>query len=515
MMKQSVLLFFLSIFFLSSCTTTQPSVTQAPPFEITILHLNDVYEIAPLEGGKTGGLARVASVKKDLVSENPNTIAVLAGDFLSPSLIGTLKKENGERIAGQQMIETLNEMGLDYATFGNHEFDLPSGSLLQKRIDQSTFEWAVCNAYRADQGNKEVFTQMVNGERQPIPKYIIREFTDAAGRKIRVGIIGVLLPFNKADYVAYDPVTESFRQTYEAIKGQTDFVVALTHLNVEDDLKLAAEVPGVLLFMGGHDHVNMNHYVEETIIAKADANAKSAYVHRISYHPVSKVAKVRSSLMPITDKITGDPATEKVVARWQNQVDAIMESQGYQPSEEVMYAETPLECKEVDIRSRPTNFGALTVQAMSAAWPGASLSVINSGSMRLDDNIQGTVTQYDLLRTFPFGGGIVKMELPGNVLQKLLEVGTFTNLGSGGYLQIHRATRVNGQWMLEDEPISAVKQYEVILPKFVAMGKEDNLEFLADFKFEESASFTMDGKTVHNDIRDIVIAYMKSLDSGK
>nr|HMQ64009.1 bifunctional metallophosphatase/5'-nucleotidase [Flavilitoribacter sp.] len=181
----------------------------------TILQLNDVYEIAPLEGGKAGGLARVATVKKELLAENPNTIAVIAGDFLSPSFIGTLKMKDGERIAGLQMVETLNAMGLDYATFGNHEFDLKDADLLQKRIDQSHFKFVCSNAFRVDNGERRPFTQ----NKTPIPPYILREFTSPGGKKVTVGLTGVVLPFNKADYAAYGDVTESFRAAVNAMKA--------------------------------------------------------------------------------------------------------------------------------------------------------------------------------------------------------------------------------------------------------------------------------------------------------
>ena len=36
------------------------------PQALTIVHFNDVYEIGPVEGGRVGGLARVATVIKDL-----------------------------------------------------------------------------------------------------------------------------------------------------------------------------------------------------------------------------------------------------------------------------------------------------------------------------------------------------------------------------------------------------------------------------------------------------------------
>ena len=67
------------------------------------VQLNDVYEIAPLGGGAYGGMARVAYLADSLKRENPNTFLVLAGDFLNPSLLATLKYQ-GERIKGRQMV---------------------------------------------------------------------------------------------------------------------------------------------------------------------------------------------------------------------------------------------------------------------------------------------------------------------------------------------------------------------------------------------------------------------------
>lgn len=510
---RSLLWLFSLLLLTSACNTTQTGFVdpKASNIEFTILQINDVYEISPLEGGKAGGLARVATVKKELLRENPNTIAAIAGDFLSPSLIGTLKQENGEKIAGLQMVETLNAMGLDYATFGNHEFDLSDPDLLQKRINQSQFEYTVCNAQRADGGSLRPFVQVVKGQERPIPEYIIREFRNARGDVVRVGIIGVLLPFNQKEYVSYKPVVQAFKETYEKVKAQTDVVIALTHLAVEDDQALAAEVPGVLIFLGGHDHTHMNHYVENTIITKADANAKTAYIHRVTFNLASGFARVRSSLKQIDDSIPDDPATMAVVEKWQGEVDKLMRGMGYVPDEQVYFAKEPLECKEVDIRSRPTNYGRLTVEAFEAAWPGADLYLINSGSMRMDDDIQGAVTQYDVLRTFPFGGPITHMELPGNILEKALDIGLVTNRTEGGYFQVKNVENVNGKWHINGQPINVGKKYSVVLPEFVASGKEGNLGFLKDFKYEKREQFTINGKQVRNDIRDLVIGYMKGL----
>src|SRR5438067_13719347 len=86
--------------------------------EINLIQVNDIYEIAPVAGGKQGGMARIATLKKQYKSLNPNTYLVIAGDFISPSVYNSLQY-NGQRIRGAQMIESMNAAGMDMAVFGN------------------------------------------------------------------------------------------------------------------------------------------------------------------------------------------------------------------------------------------------------------------------------------------------------------------------------------------------------------------------------------------------------------
>ena len=118
-MKQiKSILYFLAITLLWSCNKDDGKI------DFTFLQVNDVYEIAPIQGGKFGGMARVETVHQDLLKENPNIMLVMAGDFLNPSLLGTIKVD-GERLRGKQMVEVMNAMNFDLVAFGNHEFDLP------------------------------------------------------------------------------------------------------------------------------------------------------------------------------------------------------------------------------------------------------------------------------------------------------------------------------------------------------------------------------------------------------
>ncbi|NUO02125.1 MAG: bifunctional metallophosphatase/5'-nucleotidase [Saprospiraceae bacterium] len=502
--------FYILLFVLlfSACQTPQQGFLTRMPIEVTFLQLNDVYEIAPLEGGKAGGLARVATVVKELERENPNTIAILSGDFLSPSFIGSLKMENGDRIAGLQMVETLNAAGLDYVTFGNHEFDNKDPLLLKKRMDASQFIYTCCNVQEVKNGQKGPFMQLRDGKEQPVPEYVIREFSNLKGDVFRIGIIGVLLPFAKQDFVHYLPVFETFQATLQKLRPQVDVVVALTHLNIEDDEKLAAAAPGVLLFMGGHDHNNMSRFVESTVITKADANAKTVYIHRITFNPGSKTSTLRSSLKTIDDRIEEDAATKAVVDKWQAYANKSMANMGYTPTRVLMHAETPLECTETAIRTRPTNYGKLAAEAFATAWPGADAYVLNSGSMRVDDNLSGDITEYDVLRTFPFAGSIVKVDLPGDVLKQVLDIGLMKNRGEGGYFQTAQIQDRGDQWQINGEILRSDRRYSVVMPKFLAEGNENNLGMLKNYPFQEVPAFAIKGGTLKNDVRDIVMYHM-------
>ena len=287
LLKRLSLLFLLLGLF--TCSYYRPVSQEVTQVEFIVLQLNDVYEIGPLEGGKAGGLARVATVRKELLRENPNVITIMAGDFLSPSFVGTLKFTNEEgkqeKIAGLQMIETLNAMGLDYATFGNHEFDLSDADLLEKRIAQSKFKYTVCNARKIEGDSMRPFNQGAD----PVPEYVVRSMQNKTGDSFRLGLFGVVLPFAQQDYLHYDNVTESFRKTYEVVKQNSELQIAITHQNLDEDLQLAADVPGVPLFIGGHEHANLSRYVGKTVITKADANAKTVYIHRIKYDNRSKM----------------------------------------------------------------------------------------------------------------------------------------------------------------------------------------------------------------------------------
>src|SRR4028119_1654632 len=83
---------------------------QSNQVQVTVLHVNDVYQFTPVDNGLHGGLARLLTIKKQIKAENPNTIFTLGGDTISPSVESRTYK-------GAQMIDAWNAVGIDYAVF--------------------------------------------------------------------------------------------------------------------------------------------------------------------------------------------------------------------------------------------------------------------------------------------------------------------------------------------------------------------------------------------------------------
>ncbi|MBK9530819.1 MAG: bifunctional metallophosphatase/5'-nucleotidase [Chitinophagaceae bacterium] len=515
MKKLYLYLFLPALFFLHACSSTKPLAAGSDDgmIEITFIQVNDVYEIAPLDGGKSGGMARVATFKKEALLKNPNTYLVMAGDFLSPSVYNSLRHE-GNRIRGKQMVEAMNTAGFDLAIFGNHEFDIPAADL-QSRINESTFKWISSNTFQKKDNDMFPFVKQTASGPESFPETYIMHVKDADGTTARIGFIAVTLPFNKAAYVGYTDVFKAAQTAYDKIKDSCEAVIAITHQEMEDDIKLAKQIPGLAFIMGGHEHERHYAKIGYVYITKADANAKSAYTINLTVNKNRRMRKVEASLTDITDSIAFDPATDAVVKKWTSIANNNYASLGFDANKVALRSGEPLDGREAYIRSMPTNFTRLIVAAMEKASPEADAVIINSGSIRVDDVLQIPVTQYDVIRSLPYGGSIMEADMKGSLLVQVLNAG-IKNRGSGGFLQYSTSftkDSASGNWSLKNTAIDPAKVYKIALADFLLTGGESNLGFLTGKNpdIEKVYPVYTDAKDLRSDIRRAIIHYMEGL----
>ncbi len=494
----------------SSSKNTTSSITDDSKIDVVFLQINDVYEIAPVAGGKEGGMARVATLKKQYYKQNPNTFLVMAGDFLSPSIYNSLKY-NDKKIRGAQMIDCMNAAGMDFAVFGNHEFDITEAEL-QDRINESGFNWISSNTFHKTKNSVIPFERTTNGSKEAFPGRKIIVVHDEDGTAAKIGLIGLTINANKADYVSYADPFATAKMEYDALKDSVDAIIAITHQSEAEDIELAKQLPGLSAILGGHEHSGIYKKQGNTIITKAQSNARTAYVVNLHINKQKGTAKAKAASVKLDENVAIDSNTNRVVQHWKKIAEDNYATIGFDPKKELPYSGDPLDGRETETRTRSTNLTTLITAAMAAACPKADVVIFNAGSIRLDDIITPPVTQYDIIRSLPFGGGIREADMKGSLLLQVLQAG-LKNLNSGGFLQYQPVVydAASASFLLNSKPIDTAAIYRVAVTDFLLNGKESNLSFLNE-KNPEVLKVYPTEIAVSDARSDIRLAVMKFLE---
>ena len=350
---------------------------------------------------------------------------------------------------------------------------------------------------------------MVDRDLKPFPGVVasrVLTLRDDRGRELRLGLFGLTVNSNQKDYVRYIDPFEAAATQVANLRGKVDVLVALTHLPAAEDIILAGSVPGIDLILGGHEHENLQLWRGPGFVPifKADANARTVYVHHVSFDPKTRKVTVRSELLRVTDQIKEDPETAALVAHWQEMGFKAFRSEGFAPEQVVAQMPFFLDGLESSVRNRATSLTQLIGEAYLEAVPGAELSVYNSGSVRVDDILPpGPLTQYDLIRVLPFGGQVCEATVRGDVLRRLLDQG-LANRGKGGYLQGVGVLRdEQGGWRVNNAPLDSKRKYKVATNDFLLSGREENLGFFTKENPGVTAVCQM-----KSDIRLVLKAYL-------
>jgi 5'-nucleotidase len=383
----------------STITGTAPQKTT-----LTILQLNDVYQTSPVDRGKRGGLARVATLQKGFKEKSSNTLFLLAGDFISPSVASRLFK-------GKQMIAALNAAGLDIATLGNHEFDF-GADVLVERMKESQFAYTIANVFDKKTGKP------FGGAKQ----YISRNLNG-----LRIAIFGLLLAETAtlsspgANVRFADPIATGKQLSRRLRRQGFDVIIALTHLPMDEDKRLAAE-GDVDLIIGGHEHELLESMAGCAPIMKMGSDARNLGHVDIHLQRVRgsrqrfKITSMDWEAIPVTDTIADDPQTAAVVAEYEKQLNASL-------AEVLGRTSVILDARSATLRREESNLGNFIADVYRQGL-NADFALVNSGGIRSDATYgPGEITKKDVLSILPFENGLVKVKITGEHLKRLLENG--------------------------------------------------------------------------------------------
>ena len=242
---------------------------------VVVLTFNDIYDLDPSADGTRAGFAALGGLiaeerrraLEDLDDPAGAVIVCCCGDFMSaaPTLSGGAPDD-----AGRHMVPLLAAAGVTHVVPGNHEFDRGTRPCAL-RSSESSFRW-LCTNVRAPPSPDG------GSEGGPFGAGVDVDVVVTA-RGARIGLVGICTPRAPLLSAAgdggavfvdpigavgalMDPSGECHPASARGAEG-FDALVALTHMDLADDVRLAMScAQSVHLVVGGHDHEPIVHRVD-------------------------------------------------------------------------------------------------------------------------------------------------------------------------------------------------------------------------------------------------------------
>ena len=264
------------------------------------------------------------------------------------------------------------------------------------------------------------------------------------------------------------------QQEVQNLKAQgAQFIIALTHMDMDEDRALAEAVPGIDLILGGHDHDPMHEIVNNTLIWKTGSDFRTLGELKVFLIPGQK-ALILPNYIPVMASVAEEPAMAALVADYTATLDAELG----QPVGETTVA---LDATRAAVRTTESNFGNLIADA-SRAFTNADVAIVNGGGIRTDQMYgPGQLTRRDIQAVLPFGNVVITVEVSGADLVTALENGVSEVEGTAGrFPQISGATfkydpaAPAGARILEvtvgGQPLDPARMYVVAINDFIGGG---------------------------------------------
>ena len=415
--------------------------------KITILHTNDLHsrltgsapELAytPLtvnDDKTVGGFARIATIIKEEKEKSTGTTLVLdGGDFLMGTLFQSLEVKTGFQL------HLMKTMGYDVACLGNHEFDYGPGKLAA----------IITSSVRNGEIPALLLSNAVFDKKDVNDDSLENLFNDNTIKRklilnrdgLKIGFFSLLGKVADKNAAFAPPVTFSKQIPFarEIVKelqnDKCDIIICLSHSGVSkdskggwegEDVELAKKVKGIDVIVSGHTHTRLDKPIIINGIPIVQAGEYGQFVGKLSLtYSNGNVTVDGYSLIPVDDRIPGDPAIHRLIENQKKVVTAeILKPLGMDYEKPVAEAGFLLECNEQgDIKG--SNLGPMVADAIHSyvnknTKSGTDISMVAVGVIR-DKIVPGIQTAPDIFRIMSMGSG--KDDIPGYPLARLYVTG--------------------------------------------------------------------------------------------
>lgn len=402
---------------LASCSTAPKG------YELTIVGNGDIHgqldpyvSMADTDGDgvdeavSTGGIARIATIFREVEDENPGTTAVIfSGDGLSDTYFHSFK--------GRAIYGLMSDAGYEISIFGNHEFD-KGPEELATALSSADFEF-ICS-------DLAVEDTALEGLCVPV---LMKDYDG-----LSVGYFSLItegLPYltSAGDVVLTGGNVETARRAVLELRDRgAQVIVALTHIGLDNDVELAREVPGIDIIFGGHSHSYVSEPVRVGDTFVVAGGERGTHVMRIDLETDAAgrpdARTVRYEMLPVNGAVPEASDIEERLAVYRDSL-----------PEAVVLGRTEVawDLSSKAVRGGECPVANLVNDRMRDKF-GVDIVLNNAGAFRGKKVYEpGPVTDVMLRSIDEFGNHAIMLTIDGRYLREILERSA-ANFGEGGLL---------------------------------------------------------------------------------
>lgn len=395
---------------------------------------------------------------------------------------------------GEKIAETINQLGFDAMTLGNHEFDGGDDELAEF-LANLTFPIVSANI----QSKNEILNKTIK------PYHIFEEKGLAL-----IGVTTEDTPSisKPSDDTTFSDAVEAVQAAIDEIKSTTNItrIAAITHIGYDKDKELAEATTGLQLIMGGHSHtllgdmedaegtyptIAKNKDGEEVFIVTAYRWGEYVGYIDVTYDPEGKILAYNGAPIHMTNTTAQDEDLQEQIEAWRGPFEEF--------ANEVLGVSN-VELDQTKCQDEECLLGDFMADAMldyrKANNEDVDFALINAGGIRATID-KGDITRGEVLTSFPFGNSIVELTLKGeelwNVLEGIVseknvengeEVTSFFQVSTGIKVQ-YNPKNANGTKLVsvkvDDEELKNDAEYTFVTLDFLAGGGDNFFQPTTDF----------------------------------
>ncbi|KAI1653994.1 Metallo-dependent phosphatase [Daldinia decipiens] len=466
-------------------------------FNISFYHVNDVHahldefsssgtDCTNPSKGCYGGYARIKTVIDDTRPDHNDSLLLNVGDEFQGTLFYSFY--GGEKIA-----ETLNQLGFDAMTLGNHEFD-GGDDKLGDFLKNLTFPIISANII----SDNEKLNSTIK------PYHIFEQY--------QLAVIGVTTETtagisNPGDGTKFTDAITAVQASIDEIRSTTNItrIAAITHIGYEEDKRLARETTGLQLIMGGHSHtllgdmegaegkyptLETNKDGDEVFIVTAYRWGEYLGYIDVTFDSEGKILAYHGAPVHLTNTTKKDEDLQTQVEEWRKPFEKFA-------AEEIGTTNVVLD--QSTCQKQECTLGDLVSDSMLQyrvdGGSKAAFALTNAGGIRATID-SGPITRGEVLTSFPFGNAVVEVDYSGADLWKIFEglvsgVNQFNQRNITSFFQVSRGIKVEynpdnaiGERLVRltigDKPVDKEAQYTLVTVDFITGGGDNILEPVQD-----------------------------------